>query len=245
MFHIGPQQQEHRNMPFDDAMSLVARTFEKHMANKNNTDIGDTVSSVGSGNRENSKLGQDPSNNSNNHLPNDVRNVLGFLLDQRPLSVMEYDKLIKWLAQQRLAVLQAEYGDNIPSDLATPPVGPPVDPAVKAQQIELQDRILHILNKPKPQPAAQSNNPSGINLFGGMQPTAGGSGMDNPLQRAIDNLIRTGPNLLNQAAQSTSSGADDAGGAGTSGSNPGSAVGHKAVVGDHSGYSGFNLMGNY
>ena len=238
------QPQEHRNMPFDDAMSLVTKTFEKHTANKNNQDVGDGVSSIGSGNRDNiSKVGNDPSsNNSNNQLPNDVRNVIGFLLDQRPLSVMEYDKLIKWLAQQRLGVLQAEYGDNIPSELATPPVGPPVDPATKAQQIELQERILHILNKPKPQP--QSSNASASNQFGNMPSAAGSSGgMDNPLQRAIDNLIRTGPNLLNQVANSSNS-AQGGPGAGPSGSNPGSGISRNAS-GDHAGYSGFGLLGNF
>ena len=131
-------------MPFDDAISLVAKTFEKHTINKNNPDVGDGASSVGSGNRDSNtlKYGSDQGNNSVNQLPNDVRNVLGFLLDQRPLSVMEYDKLIKWLAHQRLQVLQAEYGENIPSELASPPVGPPVDPETKAQQLQLQERIL-------------------------------------------------------------------------------------------------------
>ena len=159
---------------------------------------------------------------------------------------MEYDKLIKWLAQQRFGVLQAEYGDNIPSDLATPPVGPPVDPAVKAQQMDLQDRILHILNKPKPQPVPQTNNAISTNQFGGMQSSGGGSsGMDNPLQRAIDNLIRTGPNLLNQVAHSSNSGAGGSGGAGTTGSNPGSGIGLNPAAGENSGYSGFGLMGNF
>ena len=136
-------------MPFDDAMTLVAKTFENHMANNSNPDITDGVSSIGSGNRDSTRIGSDHGNSNTSQLPNDVRNVLGFLLDQRPLSVMEYDKLIKWLAQQRHQVLQAEYGDNIPSELAIPPVGPPVDPATRAQQIELQERITNILNKPK------------------------------------------------------------------------------------------------
>ena len=226
-------------MPFDDAISLVAKTFEKHTINKNNPDVGDGASSVGSGNRDSNtlKYGSDQGNNSVNQLPNDVRNVLGFLLDQRPLSVMEYDKLIKWLAHQRLQVLQAEYGENIPSELASPPVGPPVDPETKAQQLQLQERILNILNKPKPQ--SQENNASG-----GMQPVPGGSSMDNPLQRAIDNLIRTGPNLLNQAAHPSNSGSAGVSGARSTGSNPGSGIGQN-TGGESSSYSGFGLMGNY
>ena len=226
-------------MPFDDAISLVAKTFEKHTLNKNNPDIGDGASSIGSNNRDNFnvKHGNDQSNSGSGQLPNDVRNVLGFLLDQRPLSVMEYDKLIKWLAQQRLQVLQAEYGDNVPSELATPPVGPQLDPETKAQQHDLQERILNILNKPKYQ--SQENNAGS-----GMQPVPGGSGVDNPLQRAIDNLIRTGPNLLNQVAHPGNSGNIGPGGDRGAGSSSGSGIGQN-TGGETSGYSGFGLMGNY
>ena len=260
----GPQPQEHRNMPFDDAMSLVTKAFEKHMANKTNNQDGDRSSSIasGGGSRDNSRIGagHDPNNSNSSQLPNDVRNVIGFLLEQRPLSVMEYDKLIKWLAQQRLGVLKAEYGENIPSELATPPVGPPVDPAVKAQQIELQQRIVHILNKPKPEQTMQTNNANlidskTINQFGQTMPMVGDAssgGMDNPLQRAIDNLIRTGPNLLNQTSASGGGGGEGSG----VGSNPGSGIGLNVSGsgsgsgrggggGDNKNYSGFGLMGNF
>ena len=230
---IGSQPQEHRNMPFDDAMSLVAKAFEKHTMSKNRQDgSAEGNSSIGSGVGAKDAHSKTGSDGGNNQLPNDVRNVIGFLLDQRPLSVMEYDKLIKWLAQQRLSVLQAEYGENIPLDLATPPVGPPVDPAVKAKQMEIQDRIINILNRPKPQPQQQT---SSALLFGGQ--TSGST--DNPLQRAIDNLIRTGPNLLNQAAgQPSNSGGGNRSG---TGSNPGSSSG--GGIGDS--YSGYGLTGHF
>ena len=73
-------------------------------------------------------------------MPEDVRNVFGFLMDSRPLSVMEYDKLIKYLAKQRENMLISEYGeyDSIPANLITPPIGPPLDSATKAKQEELQ-----------------------------------------------------------------------------------------------------------
>ena len=102
-------------MPYDDAIALVAKTFEQ--------------SGGGGG------LGGGPTERvvgPNDEVPNDIRTCIGFLMDQRPLSVMEYDKLIKYFAQRREAVLKQEYGDNIPADLAQPPIGPPVDPATKA-----------------------------------------------------------------------------------------------------------------
>ena len=142
-------------------------------------------------------------------------------------------------------MLQAEYGENIPSELATPPVGPPIDPAIKAKQMELQERIVNILNKPKPQPISHANNATLINATNQLGQAMQSSGLDNPLQRAIDNLIRTGPNLLNQVAQSSNSGAGGSGGARSgTGSNPGSGIGPN-VGGDNSGYSSFGLLGNF
>ena len=44
-------------------------------------------------------------------------------MDSRPLSVMEYDKLIKYLVKKREDMLKNEYGDNIPANLITPPIG--------------------------------------------------------------------------------------------------------------------------
>jgi hypothetical protein len=63
--------------------------------------------------------------------PNDIRTILGFLIDDRPMSIMEYDKLIKYLATRREGTLKAEYGANIPAHLLLPPVGPMQDPILK------------------------------------------------------------------------------------------------------------------
>ena len=57
-------------------------------------------------------------------LPQDVKTILGFLSDNRPMSIMEYDKLIKFLVSKRESTLKDEYGSNIPAHLLVPPVGP-------------------------------------------------------------------------------------------------------------------------
>jgi len=123
--------QEHRNMPLEDAINLIAKIFERGLNQTDNS-------------------GNDPSNRRGG-MPEDVRNVFGFLMDSRPLSVMEYDKLIKYLAKQRENMLISEYGeyDSIPANLITPPIGPPLDSATKAKQEELQVKIVEILNKKK------------------------------------------------------------------------------------------------
>ena len=58
------------------------------------------------------------------NLPQDIKTILGFLADDRPMSIMEYDKLIKYLVSKRESSLKEEYGVNIPVHLLVPPVGP-------------------------------------------------------------------------------------------------------------------------
>jgi hypothetical protein len=81
------QQQEHRNMPLEDAVSLVAQLFEagleKPALGSSSGVRGSTSSKTGGGSA------------GIPGMPEDVRNVFGFLMDARPLSVMEYDKLIR------------------------------------------------------------------------------------------------------------------------------------------------------
>jgi hypothetical protein len=130
-------------------------------------------------------------------MPEDVRNVFGFLMDSRPLSVMEYDKLIKFLVKQRENMLVSEYGeiDNIPTNLVTPPIGPPLDSATKAKQEELQSKIMEILSKKK----VQNTNLQNLEINQAIKPSAAPGGapkLSASLQNAIDSLIKSGPNLL-------------------------------------------------
>ena len=154
-------------------------------------------------------------------MPEDVRNVFGFLMDSRPLSVMEYDKLIKFLVKQRESMLVSEYGeiDNIPANLVTPPIGPPLDSATKAKQEELQCKIMEILSKKKVQNSNLQNLESNqVNKGQPAAPAGGAPVLSANLQKAIDSLIKTGPNLLSggttsgpQAASTASSATSAAG----------------------------------
>ena len=148
-------------MPLDDAVNLIAQMFESGLDKPKSAQAANAA----------------PQNRGG--IPEDVRTVFGFLLDARPLSVMEYDKLIKYLVKKREDMLKNEYGDNIPANLITPPIGPPLDSATKAKQDELQSRIMDILNKKKePEPKVAPE-------------------LSASLQKAIDSLIKSGPNLLN------------------------------------------------
>ena len=143
-------------MPLDDAMGLLVKHFEQSVEMK-------------------AKSGAGPGENH----PGDIVAVLDFLRENRPLSVMEYDKLIKYLCARRTQMLKTEYGDAVPANLARPPIGPPVDPAVKTKQEELQNKIAAILDGqkelfPSVRPDPEPQPPPAIN------PT---------LQKAIDSLL--------------------------------------------------------
>jgi len=159
------QQQEHRNMPLEDAINMIAQLFEQGLEHNN------------SGGKQ---FNDDQLASSKKFMPEDVKNVFGFLMDNRPLSVMEYDKLIKYLVKQRENVLKNEYGEDIPANLITPPIGPPLDMATKSKQDELQAKIMEVLNKQKEPPKVSAAAPE----------------LSASLQKAIDSLIKSGPNLL-------------------------------------------------
>ena len=165
------QQQEHRNMPVDDAMTFISKSF---------------ASMIDSGPSAPKKMAM-----SNVH-PQDIQKILGFLSDSRPLSIMEYDKMIKYLVSKREGTLKEEYGENIPAHLLHPPVGPQQDPATKAKQEELQNRVQVILNRSRVTPQQSA-------------------GLTPSLQAAIENLVKTGPNLLSNMSkgpQSASAGSN-------------------------------------
>ena len=73
-------------------------------------------------------------------LPRDIQTIVEFLVDDRDLSTMEFDKVIRFLVKTREDTLNKEYGGNIPPHLLLPPVGPEKDPVVKMKTEELQGR---------------------------------------------------------------------------------------------------------
>ena len=142
-------------MPLDDAMAFVSRSVSAEQLQEKPVLA--------------SKAAASPSK-----LPEDIRTILGFLVDERPLSVMELDKMLRHLAGARTALLRAEYGEHIPAALAAPPL---LEPAARAKQEELQARVVAILDR-------------------GARARAAAPAIAPSLQAAIDSLVKTGPNLL-------------------------------------------------
>ena len=80
-------------------------------------------------------------------IPLEVQTTLEFLQADRPLTILELDKLIKYFTSKRTEFLEIEYGDFIPQHLKYPPVGPNHDPLLKPIKNDLVATLMDILNE--------------------------------------------------------------------------------------------------
>lgn len=156
MFQISPQHElkasltlnilhgedggeEHRNMPVDKAVSLIGRDFERYMA--------------AGGRRQG--VGASDADGSNGIMPPNIENLLTMLAQSKPLTVMQYEALINYLATRRITQVQLEIGaaeaPKITSSAST------------SEAAQLQQRIISImdqkLSKPAPAPTPLLQDP--------------------------------------------------------------------------------------
>ncbi|XP_076332864.1 uncharacterized protein LOC143237470 isoform X2 [Tachypleus tridentatus] len=188
ILHGSPQ--EHRNIPLEDAMKLLSRNF--HDFTQSKQFVREKIDVPGS----HPELQPVPTPDK------DISFLLNLLADGKYLSVKEIDRLIKYLHDRKEKLLGIETRQsgkvniNAPDTLSKPREDQPGNP-----QDELQKRILNLINQGAPpptsvsvisQPAELSNPPSTYINF------------DNPsVQKALDSLIQTGPNLLKSISLST------------------------------------------
>ncbi|XP_017063408.1 nuclear receptor coactivator 5 [Drosophila eugracilis] len=110
---------EHRNMPVEDAITLIATDFLKK--NQQNASTPETVTS-----------------NRKRRHPDQMQELLERLADNHQLTASQYDVILKYLEGEREQQLKREVGEaNALAKLQAP------DP-----EIELQKKILSIMNKP-------------------------------------------------------------------------------------------------
>ncbi|XP_015610099.1 uncharacterized protein LOC107274966 isoform X2 [Cephus cinctus] len=115
--------QEHRNMPIDDAINLISRDFSNYRSGGRSVPL-------------NVPLTVD-------RHPDAIQVLLNMLADNHQLTVLQYDRVIKYLEVKREEQVQVELGDT--KDLPTTTSLTASDP----KQAELQSRILNILNSNK------------------------------------------------------------------------------------------------
>lgn len=148
------QPTEHRNMPIDDAIEFVYKNYQKLMR-------GEQVS--GDDDEDNSSISSIPM--ADQRHPDQMQHLIKILAENRSMTVLQFDALIKYLQERRDIQYKKELGpsaeDILPSTSSTigsslahrnasqtsasnaPPPPPEVDP-----EAELQKRIMEILNKP-------------------------------------------------------------------------------------------------
>ena len=135
------QPAEHRNMPVEDAINFLAEDFR----NKYLRDAGQVpgaptpLLSMNLAQQvpiipASAQMGQNvPHINRADRHPDVMQKLINLLAENMPLTVLQYDRLLNYLQEKREQQLRVELGD----------AGGKPDP-----EIELQKKILSILNKP-------------------------------------------------------------------------------------------------
>ncbi|KAL2749690.1 nuclear receptor coactivator 5 isoform X1 [Vespula maculifrons] len=124
--------QEHRNMPVEDAINLISRDFANYKAGGRSVPL-------------NTPLAIE-------RHPDAIQVLLNMLADNRQLTVLQYDRVIKYLEVKREEQVQVELGDAKDLPATTLTVNDP-------KQAELQSRILNILNSNKSNSSAPAPSP--------------------------------------------------------------------------------------
>lgn len=181
---------EHRNMPVDDAIEFIFRTFEDQMrgprpslSTNNSTAVLPTAVQI----TPTASYAAPPLNTPH---PEAIQLLINLLAENRPITVLQYDRVIKYLQERRELQLKAEVGDA-PPDI---PIPPPVD-----TEVELQKKILDILNKPSitntPKVEIPKPQPKLVAVTGKTLPSTTTSSSkpqllnDPQVQKALDSLL--------------------------------------------------------
>lgn len=178
---------EHRNMPVDDAIAFIGTNFQE---NRQKVNLPKSVPII------------QPQGNApplTERHPEAVQALLILLAENRPLTVFQYERIIKYLHERKNLQIKAELGDaatdiEVPSleELAEAAKATAKEEAKQAAEKELQDKIMHILNKPSIIPtivpedepvrpvvaASSSSSSSNSNLL-----------HDPKVQKALDSLL--------------------------------------------------------
>lgn len=85
---------EHRNMPLEDALVFIARSFDTYLRGERGG-----IGAVGS------------SQSVPDRHPEAIQTLLNLLRENRQLTVLQYDKVIKYLQEKREIQIKLEVGD--------------------------------------------------------------------------------------------------------------------------------------
>lgn len=178
-------------MPLEDALSLVARNFDSYMSERR---------------RPSETRAPVPAPDLNINL------LLTMVAEGKYVTVNQLGKIISYLEDRQKKQAELE-GIVLPprvdevkhSIAATAAAAAAVEDESKLlqqkvllkQQQELQAKILSVLNKPTPAPPSPPSPVSQATPSVAIPASVSGINLDNPnIQKALENLIQTGPELL-------------------------------------------------
>ncbi|XP_052897175.1 nuclear receptor coactivator 5 [Anopheles moucheti] len=193
---------EHRNMPTDDAINFVIKNFNekiRHEHKPHSVSAYHHAAPVTSPPSQPRPMQAEPPQTQDKH-PEAVQNMINLLAANRPLTVLQYERLIKYLTERKELQIRLELGEDVDSSTASSLIPPIITPAVPAKskqetERELQKKILDIMNKPSIIGAAKlaastdnMNNESRVNS--NFLPTSRLL-HDPKVQRALDSLLQS------------------------------------------------------
>ncbi|KAL3285280.1 hypothetical protein HHI36_019390 [Cryptolaemus montrouzieri] len=111
--------QEHRNMPLEDALIFITRNFESYMRGEKTPGENGSQMTI------------------YDKHPNSIQLLVNMLAENRILTSVQYDKLLKYLEERRELQVQFEVSEGIEVSAENS----------NTKQAELQSRIMNILNK--------------------------------------------------------------------------------------------------
>lgn len=206
------KRSELRNMPVEDAVNYLAKDFHSRNAKESapTTPIVNLASTVPAVIVPALK----------EKHPDAIQNLLNVLTDNRQLTVLQYDKIIKYLSERREMQVKIELGEDTTIQMVattllsgthlmnkqTQPSHPPPIPQPQINpEAELQQKILNILSKPSitasiPESSSMSASllsSSGNNPRTNAQKTANNTPApqstllyDPKVQKALDSLLQ-------------------------------------------------------
>lgn len=161
---------EHRNMPSEDALMFICKDFQDKVRSDQEKAV--QFRSSMAGGPGNPHMMYNKHSLRDNH-PEAIQNMLNLLANNRQLTVLQYERLIKYLTERKEMQIKFELGEDTDSISASSLL------AAKSKaesEKELQKKIMDILNKPSivppkkmlPEPEKDSSRPGGFSSFGNM-----------------------------------------------------------------------------
>lgn len=135
---------EHRNMPVEAALTLIERDFKEYVARESKAST--ILPSANSG----GPIGIETPALHEGH-PDVIHGLLRLLGEDKSLTVLQYDRILKYLTERREMQLKAELGDD-PEAMAklSKPLSSlePPTPKLSAEEVAMQHKMDEIMNKP-------------------------------------------------------------------------------------------------